>query len=199
MDSTDKKAHASGCTTLHIKNMVCARCIMVVKQQLLSLRLTPVEIGLGKAVVEEQLDDNLIEEVRKSLKSVGFELLDDKKSQLVEQIRNLLVELTFDEETMARVNISEFLNSRLNHDYGSLSKLFSEVNGTTIERYFISLKIERVKELLTYGELSLAEIAYRLGYSSSAHLSAQFKSLTGMTPSAFRSMHNPSRKPLDKV
>lgn len=179
--------------------MVCARCIMVVKQQLLSLQLSPIEISLGKAVIKEQLDDNRIEEVRKTLESVGFELLDDKKSQLVEQIRNLLVELTTDEETITRVNISEFLSSRLNHDYGMLSKLFSEVNGTTIERYFISLKIERVKELLSYGELSLAEIAYRLGYSSSAHLSSQFKSITGMTPSTFRSMHNPSRKPLDKV
>ncbi len=179
--------------------MVCARCIMVVKQQLSSLRLTPIEIGLGKAVVKEQLDDNCIEDVRKSLESVGFELLDNKKSRLVEQIRTLLVELTTDEDTMTRVNLSDFLSDRLNHDYGMLSKLFSEVNGTTIERYFISLKIERVKELLTYGELSLSEIAYRLGYSSSAHLSAQFKSVTGMTPSAFRTMHNPSRKPLDKV
>lgn len=179
--------------------MVCARCIMVVKQQLLSLQLSPIEISLGKAVIKEQLNDNRIEEVRKTLESVGFELLDDKKSQLVEQIRNLLVELTADEETITQVNISEFLSSRLNHDYGMLSKLFSEVNGTTIERYFISLKIERVKELLTYGELSLAEIAYRLGYSSSAHLSSQFKSITGMTPSTFRATHNPSRKPLDKV
>lgn len=185
--------------TLHIKNMVCNRCIMVVKSQLDGLGLQPVSVELGIAVLPDKVTDEVYRAVKESLEPFGFELIDDRKSQIIEQIKDTVIELVHYNDGDLRVNLSDYLASRLNRDYSSLSKLFSEVTNTTIEKYFIAQKIERAKELLVYGELSLNEIADKLNYSSAAYLSAQFKSVTGLTPSYFKKIKENKRKPLDEV
>lgn len=186
-------------TTLYIKNMVCDRCIMVVRELLNQLGFTVQSVELGKAVVAEEPDAAQREKLRGELQALGFELLDDKRMQLVEQMRNAIIELVHYQQNQLKVNLSQFLSDKFHHDYSFLSKLFSEETGTTIEKYLIAQKIERVKELLMYGELSLSEIALTMNYSSVAHLSTQFKNVTGMTPSAFKQQKVQLRKPLDKV
>lgn len=184
---------------LHIKNMVCNRCIMVVKNQLEQLGLQPVSVELGIAVLPDKVTDEVYHAVKESLEPFGFELIDDKKSQMIEQIKDAIIELVHYNDNDLKVNLSDFLTSKLNRDYSSLSKLFSDVTNTTIEKYLIAQKIERAKELLVYGELSLNEIADKLNYSSAAYLSAQFKSVTGLTPSHFKKVKENKRKPLDEV
>ncbi len=169
--------------TLHIKNMVCNRCIMVVKSQLEQLGLHPLSVELGIVTLPDKITDEIYRSVKESLEPFGFELIDDKKSQTIEQIKNTIIELVHYNDNDSKVNLSDYLVSKLHRDYSSLSKLFSEVTNTTIEKYLIAQKIERAKELLVYGELSLNEIADKLNYSSAAYLSAQFKSVTGLTPS----------------
>ena len=137
--------------------------------------------------------------LRRELEALCFELLDDRRMQLIEQVRHLVIDLVHHKNSALRTNLSDYLTEHLHHDYSALSKLFSEVTGTTIEKYFIAQKIERVKELLVYDELSLSQIADLLNYSSTAHLSAQFKSVTGMTPSRFKQEKKNLRKPLDAV
>ena len=184
---------------LHIKNMVCNRCIMVVEDQLKRLGLQPLSVELGVAILQTQVTDEVYHSVKEALEPFGFELMDDKKSQVIEQIKDAIIELVHYKDSDLKVNLSDHLASKLNRDYSSLSKLFSEVTNTTIEKYLIAQKIERAKELLVYGELSLNEIADKLNYSSTAHLSAQFKKVTGLTPSHFRKIGENRRKPLDKV
>ena len=184
---------------LHIKNMVCNRCIMVVEDQLKRLGLQPLSVELGVAILPTQVTDEVYHSVKEALEPFGFELMDDKKSQVIEQIKDAIIELVHYKDSDLKVNLSDYLASKLNRDYSSLSKLFSEVTNTTIEKYLIAQKIERAKELLVYGELSLNEIADKLNYSSTAHLSAQFKKVTGLTPSHFRKIGENRRKPLDKV
>lgn len=184
---------------LHIKNMVCDRCILVVKSQLEQLGLHPVSVELGIVLLPEKVTNEVYQVVKDALEPFGFELIDDRKSQLIEQIKDTIIELVHYKEDGLKVNLSDYLASRLNRDYSSLSKLFSEVTNTTIEKYFIAQKIERAKELLVYGELTLNEIADKLNYSSAAYLSAQFKSVTGLTPSHFRNIKENRRKPLDKI
>lgn len=184
---------------LHIKNMVCNRCIMVVKNQLEQLGLQPVSVELGIAILPSKITDEVYHAVKVSLEPFGFELIDDKKSQMIEQIKDAIIELVHYNDNDLKVNLSDYLTSKLNRDYSSLSKLFSEVTNTTIEKYLIAQKIERAKELLVYGELSLNEIAYKLNYSSAAYLSAQFKSITSLTPSHFKKIKENKRKPLDEV
>lgn len=184
---------------LHIKNMVCNRCIMVVKNQLEQLGLQPMSVELGIAVLPDKVTDEVYHAVKESLESFGFELIDDKKSQMIEQIKDAIIELVHYNDNDLKVNLSDYLTSKLNRDYSSLSKLFSDVTNTTIEKYLIAQKIERAKELLVYGELSLNEIADKLNYSSTAYLSAQFKSVTGLTPSHFKKVKENKRKPLDEV
>lgn len=184
---------------LHIKNMVCNRCIMVVKNQLEQLGLHPVSVELGIAILPGKITDEVYHAVKVSLEPFGFELIDDKKSQMIEQIKDAIIELVHYNDNDLKVNLSDYLTSKLNRDYSSLSKLFSEVTNTTIEKYLIAQKIERAKELLVYGELSLNEIADKLNYSSAAYLSAQFKSITGLTPSHFKKIKENKRKPLDEV
>lgn len=186
-------------TTFYIKNMVCNRCIMAVEHVLAQLHLTPLHVELGKAVVQEEPSPEVLARLRVELETLGFELLDDRRMQLIEQVRTAVVELVHYRNNDLRVNLSDYLTERLHHEYSALSKLFSEVTGTTIEKYFIAQKIERVKELLVYDELSLGEIADLLNYSSAAHLSAQFKSVTGMTPSRFKQEKRNLRRPLDAV
>lgn len=194
----EDQANTAG-TVLHIKNMVCNRCIMAVDKALRDLGLHPVSIVLGEASVMETIPQETLSVLRDSLSSLGFELIDDRRSQIIEQIKSEVIRLVHYDDAGLKVNLSELLSRTIGRDYGSLSKLFSEVTGTTIEKYHIAQKIERAKELLAYGELSLNEIADLLGYSSAAYLSAQFKSVTGLTPSHFRKAGASRRKPLDEV
>ena len=185
--------------TLHIKNMVCNRCIMVVKDLLKSLGLQPTSVELGIAVLPDKVTDEVYQAVKEALEPFGFELIDDRKSQVVEHIKDTIIELVHYNDNELKVNLSDYLTSKFNRDYSALSKLFSEVTNTTIEKYLIAQKIERAKELLIYGELSLNEIADKLNYSSAAYLSSQFKSVTGLTPSHFKKIMENKRKPLDEV
>ena len=184
---------------LYIKNMVCSRCKMVVKDELIKLGVQPIKIELGEVEIAEELNAQKKNQLDKILQSFGFELIDDKKSKLIEQIKNTIVELVHYSEEQLKTNFSEHISKKLHHDYNYLSNLFSEVEGTTIEKYFISQKIEKVKELLKYDELSLSEIADRLSYSSVAYLSNQFKKQTGLTPSFYKSLKQNSRKNLDDL
>ncbi len=186
-------------TTLFIKNMVCNRCIMVVQNELDKLGLAVENIKLGEIALAKELtsnEKNVLEEV---LDPLGFEIIDDKKGRIIEKIKNIIIELVHHQNNDAKTNLSDVLSSKLHHDYNYLSSLFSEVEGATIEKYFIAQKIEKVKELLVYDELSLSEIAFRLNYSSVAYLSNQFKKVTGLSPSHFKQIREDKRKPLDEV
>jgi AraC family transcriptional regulator len=187
-------------THLHIKNMVCNRCIKVVKEDLEKLGLNVQEVKLGEAVVDDDLDNAKLEEVRDVLEEDGFELLDNKKAQLVEKIKNVIIDIIHHhKEETPHYNFSHIIAEKLDMDYNYLSNLFSSMESTTIEKFIIAQRIEKVKELLVYDELSLSEIAYKLGYSSVHHLSAQFKKVTGLTPTHFKAVKEEKRKTLDQV
>lgn len=185
---------------LYIKNMVCNRCKLMVKHELERLHLHPISVELGEVRLEEEkLSPEQTRQLQENVQKLGFELIDDRKSRVIEKIKNVVIELVHYSNQQPNVNNSHYLSEKLHQDYSSLSKLFSEVEGITIEQYIIRQKIERVKELLVYDELSLSEIAERMGYSSAAHLSAQFKKVTGLTPSFYKSMPAHNRKPLDEI
>ena len=186
-------------TTLFIKNMVCNRCIMVVQNELDKLGLSVKNIKLGEVVLNDEPKSEEKRKLEEALSVLGFEMIDDKKSKIIEKIKNTIIELVHHQDNDAKTNLSDILSNKLHHDYNYLSNLFSEVEGTTIEKYFIAQKIERVKELLVYDELSLSEIAFQLNYSSVAYLSNQFKKVTGLTPSYFKQIKEDKRKPLDEV
>ncbi len=187
-------------TTLHIKNMVCNRCIKVVRDELSALGYTITNIELGEVTLKEELSDKSIDQISLVMADNGFELIDDKKSRIINRIKTLIIEfIHYDREKPDHMNLSEFLAKELAHDYSYLSNLFSSVEGITIEKYLINQKVEKVKELLVYDELSLNEISYQLGYSSVQHLSTQFKKITGLTPSHFKKIKNKKRNPLDKI
>lgn len=186
-------------STLFVKNMVCNRCIMVVQNELEKLGLDFTNITLGEVNLAKELQPNEKILLEKALVSLGFEVIDDKKSRIIEKIKNVIIDLVHHQDNDAKTNLSDILSEKINHDYNYLSNLFSEVEGTTIEKYFIAQKVEKIKELLVYDELSLSEIALRLNYSSVAYLSNQFKKVTGLTPSHFKQIRNEKRKPLDKV
>lgn len=186
--------------TLYIKNMVCDRCKMVVETELRQLQLHPLSVELGVIELEEErLTDAQTEKVKAQLQAIGFELLEDHKSQLVEAIKTTVIALIHRDKDENKLKHSEYLAQQLHFDYPYLSKLFSESEGTTIEQFIILQKIEKVKELLTYGELTLSEIAYQLGYSSVAALSGQFKKVMGFTPTSFKGNWGEGRKTLDRV
>ncbi len=185
-------------THLYIKNMVCDRCIMVVRQILTEHGFAPQEVKLGEALVTEALNDDQRWELRQALEAVGFELLEDQQRQLVNTISTLIIRWVRYEQGDVAANLSHYLVHHLHQDYSALSKLFSETTGKTIERYYIEQRIERVKELLQDDQLSLKEIALKLHYSSTAHLSAQFKTVTGITASAYRKT-KPTRQGIDQV
>lgn len=170
--------------------MVSIRCKMIVKSELETLGLHYVKVDLGEAEIMEEISAKQLTALNLALKKSGLELMDDKKSILIEKIKNVIVELVHYSEEPLNTNFSNYLASKLNYDYTYLSNLFSEVQGITIEHFMISHKIERVKELLVYDELTLSEIAYKLHYSSVAHLSKQFKKVTGLTPSHFKQLRN---------
>lgn len=184
---------------LYIKNMVCSRCKMVVKAQLESAGLRTISVNLGEVEIEEDLSKEQLQGINISLKTLGFELIDGKKSQTIEKIKNAIVTLVHHSERDVQTNLSTFITSKIHQDYSYLSNLFSEVEGTTIEKYFISQRIEKVKELLVYDELTLSEIADQLGYSSVAYLSNQFKKITGFTPSYFKSLKKYKRKNIEEL
>jgi AraC-like DNA-binding protein len=180
--------------------MVCHRCIKVVNEEFANLGLQIKSIELGSVDLEKPADNFQLEKIKKVLLDNGFELIDDKKSRIIEQIKTTIIQLIhYQKEKAAYINISDFISNELGYDYSYLSNLFSSVEGTTIEKYIINHKIEKVKELLVYNELSLSEISYQLGYSSVQHLSNQFKKITGLSPSHFKKLKNLKRKPLDNV
>ena len=185
---------------LYIKNMVCPRCIMTVRDILASCGVEPNSVELGVVCLASPLDAGDRDRFRKLLEKYGFELLDDSRMRCVEQIRVGVIEYVRDKAGLHdRMNLSEYLQDKCHREYSSLSKLFTEVRGITIERFSILQKVEFVKELLFYGELTVSEIADRLNYSSPAHLSAQFKSVTGLSPTQFRKMKVIRLTPIDRI
>ncbi len=184
---------------LYIKNMVCSRCKMVVKTELEKLGLLPLAVELGVIEIQENDIDLLKEELIKNLDLLGFELMDNKKSIVIEKIKTLIIELVHNKNNKLKTNLSDYLSEQLSQDYNTLSHLFSEVEGITIEKYFIAQKVERVKELLTYDELNLNEITNQLNYSSVAHLSNQFKKITGFSPSYFKQSKYRERKQIEDL
>jgi len=157
------------------------------------------DIRLGEATLEREPAAEEKRKLEEALVTLGFQLIDDKKSRLIEKIKNIIIELVHHQDGEIKTNLSELLSSKLHRDYNYLSNLFSEVEGSTIEKYYIAQKIEKVKELLVYDELSLSEIALRLNYSSVAYLSNQFKKVTGLTPSHFKQVKENKRQSLDEV
>lgn len=184
---------------IHIKNMVCNRCKMVVEQLFERLHLPTRSIELGEVVFAQNLTAEQTAEIERELSALGFELISDRRARIIDQISTAVIAYVGDTRLMERQNLSDFLADRLHTNYATLSSLFSTERGITIERYCILQKIERVKELLIYDELTIAEIAYQLHYSSAAHLSAQFKSVTGMSPRDFRNVSPSHRLSLDEV
>jgi len=184
---------------LYVKNMVCPRCILAVRQEIEKLTDRPVTVTLGEVELERPLAEKDLQLFRERMKALGFELLDDRRQKQIEKIKNLLVTLVQKGELEEHFSLSVYLGKALQKEYATVSRLFSEVEGMTIEQYFILLKMEKVKEWLAYDELTLGEIAWKLGYSSTAHLSAQFKKMTGLTPSHFKKTGNSRRTPLDKI
>jgi YesN/AraC family two-component response regulator len=183
----------------YIKNMVCNRCILVVREIFEKLNHPPVNISLGEVETAVKLENDDLETLKQQLLSYGFELIEDTKSQLIEKIKTVIITLVHHNHDTIRTNSSDYIASQLNRDYNYLSSLFSEVEGTTIEKYIIHQKIERVKELLVYDELSLSEIADQMGYGNVSYLSSQFKKVTGLTPSHFKQIKENKRKPLNEV
>jgi len=184
---------------LYIKNMVCIRCKMVVKEDLTNLGLKYSSVELGEADLLENITPSQREQLRAALLRSGLELMDDKKSVLIQKIKTTIIELVHYSEEPLAINLSAYLSEKLQYDYTYLANLFSEVQGTTIEKFFISHKVERVKEFLVYNELTLTEIAYKLHYSSVAHLCTQFKKVTGLTPSHFKSLKDKRRSMLEDL
>jgi len=185
---------------LYIKNMVCARCIKTVVAIFEAIGAKPGHVELGKIIVKEKLTDEQNIKVKELLVAEGFELLDDAKTKLVEEVKSLIVNLVhYGDLDSMKQNLSTWLVNRLHKDYNYLSNLFSSIENNTIEQFFILQKVEKIKEWLVYDELTLSEISLRLGYSSLSHLCNQFKRITGFTPSAFRRLKDHHRKPLDMV
>lgn len=183
----------------HIKNMVCPRCIAAVHDLLEKEGYQIISVELGEAEIAQELSKNQLSSLDAKLLKLGFERIDDKKSQLIEKIKNIIIEQVHYKKGAVDQNWSDILTSALPYDYKYLSKLFSSVEGITIEHFIIKQKTEKAKEQIIYDQLTLSEIAYFLGYSSVPHFSSQFKKITGMTPTEFKKLQSPLRKPLDEV
>lgn len=191
----------SGENILYIKNMVCPRCIKVVKEELQNIGLTVNEISLGEVNINENVESIDLKKVKDVLEKEGFELIEDSKGKLVDAIKTEIISVIqkYKNEDLENLLFSKYLSKTLDKDYNTLSSLFSKKEGITIEHFIILQKIERAKELLRYDEMTLSEISYELGYSSVQHLSRQFKQVTGMTASEFKSNMGNLRKPIDGV
>ncbi len=179
--------------------MVSARCKIMVKTELKKLGLHFIVVDLGEVEIMETLSASQREELKIALLASGLELMDDKKAMLIEKIKNVVIEMVHYSEELPKINFSSFLSEKLNYDYTYLANLFSEVQGTTIEQFIISHKIERIKELMIYGELNITEISQQMNYSSVAHLSSQFKKVTGLSPSHFRQLKDKRRNPIEDI
>lgn len=179
--------------------MVCNRCKWVVKTELEKLGHETMVVNLGEVELKNEASPQQLQAIEKKLEEFGFELISDKSSALIERIKTLIIELVQQPGELEKQNLSQYLSRQLHKDYSALSKLFSEVTGITIEQYFILQKIERAKELMVYDELSLTQIAWELGYSSVAHLSSQFKKVTGLTPRHFKNLKHKQRNSLDEI
>lgn len=179
--------------------MVSTRCKMVVKKILRDLGYHFILVDLGEVEVMEQLSLEQLKELQTVLYGVGFELMNDKKSILIERIKIVVVELVHYVQDLPITKFSDYLSQKLNHDYTYMANLFSDVQGTTIEQYIIGHKTERIKELIIYGELNITEIAYKMNYSSVAHMSSQFKKVTGLSPSHFKNLKHKKRNPLEEI
>lgn len=185
--------------TFIIKNMVCPRCIAAVRQIFTNMGLSIVLIELGKVVASNAIDASQKKNLKERLSALGFELLDDKHAQLINNIKSIIVQEIHYENEAPTVNFSTLLSEKLHYDYAYLSRLFSSVEGRTIEKFIMVQKIEKVKELLSYKEMTLSEIAFQMNYSSSAHLSNQFKKVTGMSPTEFKKLQKQDRLFIDDV
>jgi AraC-like DNA-binding protein len=179
--------------------MVSSRCKMVVKEELKKLGLHFMLVDLGEVEIMENINIEQRTQLKTALLGLGLELMDDKRAVLIEKIKNVIIEMVHHSDEVIKVNFSNFLSEKMNHDYTYLSNLFSEVQGTTIEQFLISHKIERIKELIIYGELNITEIAWKMNYSSVAHLSNQFKKMTGLSPSHFKQLKDKRRSPLEEI
>ena len=186
---------------IYIKNMVCERCNLAVSSLLKEMSIIPVSVELGQVDFGDQdISSKQVEVLTIKLNNLGFEILDNKKSCLIDKIKTTIVQLVHHQDSLTKIKLSDFLKSKINYDYNHISHLFSSIEGVTIEQYYINQKIEKAKELLVYDEHTTTEIAHRLGYSSLAHMSGQFKKVTGMTPSQFKKLNDLKlRKPLDQV
>ena len=172
---------------------------MMVKSEFEKLGLHPFTVQLGEVEIREDDVDLVKEDLTKNLNLLGFDLIDDRKSKIIEKIKTLIIELVHDRNNELKTNLSDYLSEQISQDYNTLSHLFSEVEGITIEKYFIAQKVEKVKELLTYDELTLSEITYQLNYSSIAHLSNQFKKITGFSPTYFKQLKNRKRLQIEDL
>lgn len=184
---------------LHIKNMVCPRCIATVEELFKQEHIAVHYVNLGEVETVDALDEQQVLSIEAHLKTNGFELLKDHSAVLISKIKNIIIEQIQQKDNRLNINFSSLLSEKLHHDYSSLSKLFSSVEGITIERYLVKQRIEKVKELLFYNQLNLSEIADRMNYSSVAYLSSQFKKETGMTPSEFKKLRKPGHRALDSI
>lgn len=184
---------------LYIKNMVCNRCITAVRTELTQLGYNVGEVTLGEAELMANPSAQEIENINASLNRLGFEVIEDRKSRIIEQVKNEIIYLVHHSNDVLHTNLSFWLAEKVNYDYTYLSNLFSEIEGTTIEKYYIAQRIEKVKELLVYDELSLAQIADMLGYSSAAYLSSQFKKVTGLTPTFYKTVKENKRRSIDQL
>jgi AraC-like DNA-binding protein len=184
---------------LYIKYMVSTRCKMMVKEALKKLNLHFIIVDLGVVEVMESLSFEQWQQLKIILLESGLELMDDKRSMLIEKIKNVIVEMVHYADELPKTNFSDFISKKLSYDYTYLANLFSEVQGMTIEHFIISHKIERIKELIIYGELNITEIANKMNYSSVAHLSSQFKKATGLSPSHFKQLKDKRRNPIEEI
>ena len=184
---------------LYIKYMVSNRCKIMVKEELKKLGLHFMVVDLGEVEIMEEITAEQRAELQDALLESGLELMDDKRAILIEKIKNVIIDMVHHSEEVVKTNFSEYLTSKLDYDYTYLANLFSEVQGTTIAQFLISHKVERIKELIIYDELSISEIAWKMNYSSVAHLSNQFKKVTGLTPSHFRQLKDKRRSPIEEI
>ena len=184
---------------LYIKYMVSNRCKMAVKEELKKLGLHFIVVDLGEVEIMETISADQREKLKISLIDSGLELMDDKSAVLIEKIKNTIIEMIHHSDEMIKTNFSDYLSEKLNHDYTYLANLFSEVQGTTIEHFIINHKIERIKELIIYDELNITEIAWKMNYSSVAHLSNQFKKVTGLSPSHFKQLKDKKRSQIEDI
>jgi AraC family transcriptional regulator len=196
-----KRGQQTKTTTFYVKNMVCPRCIKVVREELETLGHDVRNVILGEVTVSGTVSDMQLGQIKKVFEDNGFELIEDRNAKLIEKIKHSVLKLVQNDYEVDPIHLkdSQFISKEVGQDYHSLSSLFSSVENITIEHFIILQRIERAKELLKYGEMTLSKISYKLGYSSVSHLSNQFKQVTGMTPTKFKNMSGDSRKPVTHV